>query len=131
MMNRREARWRKTDFRESGKRMKKGGDERQERMQRDGCAEMSEEQRVTWIVHDTRRRHAEKVEGEREPEEREQWKLRWREERRKVVEEREQSDEKKREEGAESELSELSELSERGMSMWDDGREMREEVPIT
>jgi hypothetical protein len=92
--------WRKTDLRESGRRMRKEGDERRERMQRDGYAEMSEEQRVSWIMHDTKRCHAEKVEGERE--EREQWKLRWLE-RRKV---------------------------EREMGMWDDGRERREEVQL-
>ena len=47
------------------------------------------------------------------------------EERRRIVEEREQSDEK---EGEEMQQRKLSELSEREMGMWDDGRERREEV---
>jgi hypothetical protein len=88
--------------------------EEKERMQRDGYEGMSREEKMAWlsmddmIKRDERSRRIDEKRDEQWRDEGEQWKEKW--------------------------LwkwlwqKQLGEMSEREMSVWDDGREMREEV---
>ena len=105
--------------------------EDKERKQRDGYEAMSREEKVAWLSMNDRMKREERnrMIEEQEKDEREQWKekwlWKWLWQRRVAEEEREMCEEKERDE---RQQKELGEMSEREMSVWDDGREMREEV---